>query len=168
MTATPTPAANSYGTAADVAALTGTWTDDGEYTAATNPTLAIVVGWIDQVSALINTVLAAAGFAIPVTNADAKLALKSYVAQVVGDLCHAANSSGRFFTERILERGLSPMALIRREILDYITQNADGLAALGAARAGDTASAPPYSSCKRAQSSRSSGSDWTTLPGSAA
>lgn len=136
--ADPTPGANSYGTAAHVAALTPVYTASGSYTTSTNPTLATVVSWIDQVSALMNTNLAAAGFVIPVTQADAKLTLEAYVEQAVADLCHAAHAAGRFFTEHNLRAGRSPMAIIRSEITEWVTENSSGLQALGATRTNET------------------------------
>ena len=134
-----TVGANSYGTAADVAALSDVYTISNAYTTATIPTLAQVEGWIDQVSAIMNASLAAQGFTIPVSQADSVLAIKSYVVQAVTDLAHAANSAGRFFSDRALQAGTSPMAAVRKEILDWVLTFADGLEALGAARSGDTA-----------------------------
>ena len=140
----PTPAANSYGTAPGVAALTTVFTSSGSFVdsttgvTATLPTLTSVVSWIDEVSAIVNTALAAQGFTIPVSNATAVLSLQNLVQQYVSDLCHAANTSGRFFTERALERGVSAMTTIRREIYAWVEENASGLEALGAARGGET------------------------------
>jgi hypothetical protein len=128
--------ANSYGTAAQVAALTPRYTKAGEFKAdgTTNPTLATVEGWIDSASATINVCLAAAGFSIPVTQADAKAAVAQVVVEAVADLCHYANSSGRFYTERALERGVAPMKVLRQEMADWVEAQADGLELLGAAR----------------------------------
>lgn len=133
-----TTGANSYGSAADVAALTNLYTITGAYTTATIPTLVQVEGWIDQVSAIMNTALAAQGFLIPVTQADAVLAIKSYVIEAVTDLAHAANSAGRYYTDAALQRGDSPMAGVRRAILSWVEMFASGLGALGASRAGET------------------------------
>lgn len=129
-----TVGANSYGTAAGVAAFTNRWTASGSYTTSTRPTLAQVEAWIDQVSATLNVALAGAGFSIPVTNADAKLSLIAVVEAAVADLCHAANSSGRFFTDRALERGVSPIRTIRQEMSMWVEEQADGLEMLGATR----------------------------------
>jgi hypothetical protein len=129
-----TPGANSYGTAAGVAALSRVWTNNGSYDANTNPTVTTVESWIDSVSAIMNTSLASEGFSIPVSQADSKLAITTFVEQAVADLCQAANSSGRFFTERALERGVSPMASIRKEIDDWVQLAAPGMEALGASR----------------------------------
>jgi hypothetical protein len=134
----PISPSNSYGSAAGVASLTKVFTNAGSFDTTTLPTLANVVSWIDEVSAIVNTALAAQGFTIPVSNATAILALQNLVQQYVSDLCHAANTSGRFFTERALERGVSAMTTIRKEIYAWVEDNASGLENLGAARAGKT------------------------------
>jgi len=133
-----TTGANSYGSAADVAALTSLYTISGAYTTATIPTLANVEAWIDQVSAIMNSALAAQGFVIPVTQADAVLAIKSFVIEAVTDLSHAANSAGRYYTDTALQRGDSPMSGVRRGILSWVEMFASGLGELGAARSGET------------------------------
>lgn len=129
---------NSYGTPADVAALTELYTASGVYSTATIPTLAQVEGWINQISALINAALAGQGFTIPITQPDSRLAIASYVAQAASDLAHASNNAGRFFTDTALSRGVSPMAAIRKEILDWVETFSDGLSALGADRTSTT------------------------------
>lgn len=127
--------ANSYGSTAGVAAYTSAYTNSGAYDATTQPTLTQVEGWIDEVSGIANTALKSLGFAIPVTQADAKLALQGVVNQQVADLCHAAHSSGRFFSERALNSRLSSMGMIRNELVDFVQMNAAGWEALGAGRA---------------------------------
>lgn len=137
----PTPGTKSYGTAAHVAALVPVYTTSSVFSTATNPTLANVVSWIDQISALLNIALAGSGFTIPVTNADAVLILQAWVEQAAADLCAYANSAGRFFTEKALERGISPMASIRREVNDWIVSITPSLIAAGVAHtAGDLSS----------------------------
>jgi hypothetical protein len=126
---------NSYGSAAQVAALTRRYTTNGVYDGTTNPTLTTVEGWIDSASATINVGLAAAGFTIPITQADAKAAIAQVVVEAVADLCHYANSSGRFYTERALERGIAPMKVLRQEMAGWVEEQADGLELLGAGRA---------------------------------
>src|SRR5512133_1706812 len=128
------PGANSYGTAAQVAALTMRYTNAGAYDGTTNPTLTVVESWIDSVSATLNVALAGAGFAIPVVQADAKAALAQVVVEAVADLAHSVHSAGRFFTERSLARGDSPMRVIRKEMSDWVDAQADGLESLGAVR----------------------------------
>lgn len=131
--------ANSYGTAADIQALTNAYLNAANaYDTTTIPTLAQVESWIDQISGIVNTALAAQGFSIPVTQADAVLAIKSFVVECVVDLAHAANMAGRYFTQQALERGVTPMASIRKMAADWIVSFADGLESLGAVRTGDT------------------------------
>jgi hypothetical protein len=124
----------SYGSLTDIEALTRVYTNDGKFDASSNPARTQVESFVDQVSALVNVSLAAQGFAVPVTNATAKRAIDSIVNQLVSDLAHAANSSGRFFTERSLTGGLSIWAQIRRDIEDWVVQSAGGFSALGVSR----------------------------------
>ena len=130
---------NSYGTVADVAALTRRYTTNGAYDISTNPALSTVEGWIDRVSATLDILLAEAGFVIPVTQATAKSSLAGIVVEAVADLCHAANTAGRFFTERMLERGKSPMQIIRTEMADWVQEHATGLEAVGVPKGGGAA-----------------------------
>jgi hypothetical protein len=131
--------ANSYGSAADVAALTNSYLNaSNAYDTTTIPTLAQVEGWIDQVSGIMNAALAGQGFTVPVTQADAVLAIKSIIVESVADLSHAANLAGRYFTNSAQERGITAMSAIRKQILEWVESFASGLEALGVARAGET------------------------------
>lgn len=123
--------ANSYGTVTEVQALTPRY---GTYTTTTRPTLAQVENWIDKASATLNVILAGSGFAIPIVQADAKSACAQVIVEAVADLCHAANSAGRFYTERALERGVSPLKVLRQEMQEWVEDNATGLENLGATR----------------------------------
>lgn len=129
--------ANSYGSTGDVAGRSpGPYVDASThlFTTSTNPTLATVETYIDEISAVMNVALAGAGFAIPVTQADAKKAIASCTNDLAADMASASNSAGRFFTERALNGGLSVMAQIRKDIKQWVDDNAFGLAALGATR----------------------------------
>ena len=128
------PSTRSYGTAAMVAALSRRYTNAGTYDSTTNPTITQVETWIDQMSGTVNILLAENGFVIPVAQADAVLALQAVVVEAVSDLCRAANSAGRFFTDRALERGVAPMKIIRQEMADWIGEHAEGFEAIGAGR----------------------------------
>ena len=125
---------NSYGSVAEVQALTARYLSSGAFTTATRPTLAQVETWIDNASATLNVMLAKAGFSIPIADTDAKAACGQIVVEVVVDMCHAANSTGRFFTERALEKGLSPMKVLRQDMADWVEAMAAGLELLGATR----------------------------------
>jgi hypothetical protein len=124
--------AHSYGAAADVAALTRRFTNAGSYDTTTTPTLTQVEGWIDQISAILNVLLAEQGFAIPITDADIVLMLKNFVTTQVADLCNYANSAGRFFSEKGLKTG--PWSAIQKEAAEFIEQHAAGIENLGATR----------------------------------
>ena len=126
--------ANSYGSVDEVEAMTGRYLRDHAYDSSTRPTLKQVETFIDNASATLNVMLAKAGFVIPISQASAKAACGQLVVEVVVDLCHAANSTGRFFTERALERGIAPMVVLRREMADWVAEMAPGLELLGAAR----------------------------------
>ena len=130
--------ANSYGSAAGVGVYVTLYTNNGVFDTTTNPTIATVESWLDEVSAIANTALASNGFSVPLTQADAVLSLQGIINQHVADLCHAMHSTGRFFTDRALSFGMSPMNVIRKELLDWVISNAAGLEALGATR-GDSA-----------------------------
>ena len=130
--------ANSYGSVTDVAALCRVYTNAGAFDTTTVPTLANVESFIDQISAIVNTALAAQGFTTPITQADAKRACDSTVNQIASDLAHAANSAGRFFSERALTGGLSVMATIRKDIADWVADSATGFTELGVARRVDS------------------------------
>ncbi len=127
----------SYGSASGVAGFARAWTDNGSFidpTAlvnGTNPTLAQVEEWLDQISTLVDLALGSEGFTIPVTQEDAIKALDMMVNALVSDMCHAANSSGRFFSERLLESGKSQMAIINADVLNWVVSHTDGLVAIG-------------------------------------
>lgn len=127
----------AYGNPAGVAALArvhtdnGSFTDPDAYTAGTNPTLTQVEDWLDEVSVLADLALASEGFTVPVIQITAIKALDIMVNALVSDLVHAANSSGRFFTDRLLETGKSPMAIINADIQDWVIKKTDGLVAMG-------------------------------------
>jgi hypothetical protein len=124
----------SYGTEAGVAALSGFYTTNGAFTASTNPTLATVTGWLAQVSSMVNVALATSGFATPITDADVTPAIDGFVNSMVADLVRAANSTGRFFTERAQEYGVNPMKVINNDVRAWVDANAAGLVAIGASR----------------------------------
>jgi hypothetical protein len=131
-----------YGTQEQVATMASTWTNDGiwedlniEYpgsNTASNPSLTEVEDWLDQVSAQFNIALGSHAFVPPidpVISPNAYKAVSQYVVQLVADLCAFKNSSGRYFTEKLMERGITPMAAILKDMNNWIEMNADGLVA---------------------------------------
>lgn len=126
--------ANSYGSADGVAAYVRSLTGAGSFTTSTVPTLAQVESWLDEVSAIANTGMKAAGFTIPLTQSDAVMSLRGMINQYVAQLAELSRGQGRFSSEKAQNSSLSPMGMIRKELLDFISINADGWEALGAAR----------------------------------
>lgn len=124
--------------------MTPRYTTAGAFGEGTRPTLAQVEHWIDACSATLNVMLAKAGFQIPITQSDAQAACAQIVVECVSDLVHAANSAGRFYTERALERGLAPMKVLRQDMASWVEEQAAGLAALGAAMTSPSASQVAY------------------------
>ena len=125
---------NSYGSVAEVAALVGRYTASGSFSDSTRPTSTQVEKLIDRVSGLVNVLLAEQGFAIPVSQADAKLALDDFVVEQAVQLCHAANGAGPYAPGSESLRGQSPMKVIMREAEGFIGEHAVGLEFLGATR----------------------------------
>jgi hypothetical protein len=126
----------AYGALTDVAALSATYTTAGVYSTTTNPKAAQVELWLTDVSDLLDLALAQHRFTIPIDTGLANYVkitniLSNVVVPLVADLCHASNSSGRFFTQKAVEWGLSPMKVITKDINTWVEANADGLVALG-------------------------------------
>lgn len=136
----------AYGDTARVAALCQMWTRDGEWydpvaydlgppeiaeVIGTNPTLTQVSAWLTQTSAMMDLAMSDVGFIVPVLVPAAIAAIGPYIEGLTADLCHAANSSGRFFTERIIERGMSVMIVVQQNINGWVKDNTQGLKNLG-------------------------------------
>ncbi|MDH5607473.1 MAG: hypothetical protein OEY93_11375 [Anaerolineae bacterium] len=126
---------NSYGDAGGVGALAPRWSGAGnDFSATTRPTLDTVESEIDQVSAVLNVLLAEIGFSIPVTQADAKLLLDKFVNAQVAAIVEGINGAGRYALYGEEDGLSSPLALVMREAWDFIEAHAVGLARLGAGR----------------------------------
>lgn len=126
--------ANSYGSLEGVAAMSTLYTDRGSFNGNTHPSDETVVTWINQISGFMNIALADNGFAVPITQVDAKQALDAVLNQYVADMVMASNSAGRFFTDKFLEKGLTPLVQIGKDINDWVVTNGGGIEGLGAVR----------------------------------
>lgn len=126
---------NSYATAAKVADEVPRYTDTStrEFTASTRPSESQVESYIDRISGVLNLYLAKEDFVIPITQSDAVLACEAIVIDSVVDMCHAANSAGRFYRDKNL-RGEPPFRILRKEISEWVEENATGFERLGATR----------------------------------
>jgi len=138
VTSVVVPTLSPYGTSDAVAALASTWTDNGRWTADTQPTIAQVEAWLVQVSGMMNLALQAHGFDTPIIAIGAVEPIDMVVESVVADLCHAANSQGRFYTERMIEHGISPITVINRQINTWVEEFASGFSKLLVTRHSDT------------------------------
>lgn len=137
------PGASSYGTLAQVAALTPKFASRaGTFDDATRPTGAQVAAYIDQVSSIINALLAQNGFSIPVTDADATPAIILFVTSEVAAIVEGINGSGRFGPTVAGRRGgrKSRLQLIMEDAKEFIEIAAIGMERMGATRAQNVAS----------------------------
>ena len=89
--------ANSYGSTAGVAILAKQYTNgSNDFDSGTKPTITMVEGWIDEVSAIINVVMTNNGLSVPVTDANKALMLDFFVQSEVAALVYAHHGQGRF------------------------------------------------------------------------
>lgn len=125
----------AYGTVAGVGALNALWSDSGSFTAATTPTSAQVTSWLDKVSAMVDTALADEGFTVPVVLTAVIKELDLLVEGIVSDLVDAAHRTGRFYSENILTRGLSPFITIDKEVHAWVQRKSVGFENQGVPKA---------------------------------
>lgn len=127
--------ANSYGSVAGVGVLVPRWSGAaGDFADTTRPTATTVEGWIDEVSAILNSVLAQNGFTVPVTQSDALLMLGSFVNEEAAAIVEGINGAGRFGPTGKKPGKQGRFALMLADVEGFIGANARGLEQLGAAR----------------------------------
>ena len=127
--------ANSYGSTSGVAVLVPRYANtSGIFDGTTRPVLATVEGLIDQVSGICNSMLATAGFSIPVDQSDCVLSLDFFVNQEVAAVVEGINGSGRFGPTTKSEGGKGRFALIMDDVKAFIESNAEGFERMGADR----------------------------------
>ena len=136
--------ANSYGSATGVVAFVPNYGSGGAFTTGTRPTLAQVEGWIDSVSGILNSILAEAGFTIPVTNDDVKDALDFFINQEVASICEGVNGSGRFGPTSKAVGKQGRFSLMLEDVKTFVEGNKAGFERLGAERAYDVTSSIAY------------------------
>lgn len=122
-----------YGTVADVAAKATPYTDNGEWVdpnpdydiRGTNPTLATVTIWLDNISAQMDVALGTSWFVTPVSQAEdpqAYKAIAEYVCLLVADQCYLVNGT---------DRQVASAGRTLESLTNWVAKNADGLIALG-------------------------------------
>lgn len=122
-----------YGSVPDVASLTKKYTNSGSFDGTTNPTTTQIGTMLTWLSATINVLLAGKGFVVPVVSTVVKPMLDGIVVGYAKDLVEAANSAGRFFTDKNL-RGGNPFTIINKELAMWIDSQAKGIDEAGADR----------------------------------
>jgi hypothetical protein len=128
---------NSYGSVGGVAGRAPRYADQfGHFTTITRPTLTTVESWVDQVSGLVNSILAQNRFDVPVTQSDVALLLAGFVEDEVAAMVEGANGSGRFGPTAGREDGRSRWEIIISEVAKFVNNNAAGFEAMGASRSG--------------------------------
>jgi len=129
-------ATNSYGSTAGIAAITPRRSNgSGDFDGTTNPTEPVLVTWIDQISAEINTLFADEGFDIPIEQADCVLVIDKFVNTTAAAMVEGVNGSGRFGpTTKDKRAGKSRHTLLAESIMNFVEEKARGFEALGATR----------------------------------
>jgi hypothetical protein len=122
---------NSYGTAAGVAALRPIYTKAGAFDTTTNPALATVENLVDQVSAMLNSMLSSAGFTVPVTQSDAVLMLTMFVEAEVADVVDGIRGVGKFGPADKKTAGTSRFTLLLDDVSAFVKGNKIGLQRMG-------------------------------------
>jgi len=135
----------AYGSLAGVAALVPRHTDGGVFTENTRPTAAQVTNWLDQLSAFVDTALAAQGFTTPVTATQVLPALAFFVNEEAASMSEAANGHGRFGPSA-KKPGKGRFTAIFDDIADFVENNAAGFENMGAARPNNVVGAIGYRS----------------------
>lgn len=138
--------ANSYGDTSEIAALCERFANASKiFDTTTRPTLAMVESFTDQVSGVVNAMLAEEGFVtLPITQADAKLALDFFVNQEVAAIVEGMNGLGRFGPTTKSGGSKGRFAIIVEDVEAFIKVYAVGLERLGVARSYSVASGIGY------------------------
>src|SRR3972149_2434748 len=132
--------ANSYGSIAGVQALVPNY----NLTSGTRPTIAQAESWIDSISGILNSILAEAGFTVPVTDDDVKDALDFFINQEVASICEGVNGSGRFGPTSKAVGKQGRFSLMLEDVKAFVEGNKAGFERLGAERSYDVTSSIAY------------------------
>jgi len=133
--------AGSYGAIATVAALVPRHASKaGNFDDVTNPTGVQAATFLDQVSAIIDTVLEANGFTTPVTVAKAKRILDIFADQEVASIVEGIHGAGRFGPAVGRGTAKGRWSVVMTDVIEFITKMAVGLEKLGVPRPRDLSS----------------------------
>ena len=132
--------ANSYGTVAEVVALTRIYLKgQATYSTTTLPTQTEVEGFIDKVSGVLNLALAAGGFTTPVTQTDAAFACDAWVVGMAAAWVEASQPTAAFGQQTNPRAAL--LAKLSEKASTFVKENTVGFAVLGVAQTGDDSNA---------------------------
>ncbi len=138
------PNENSYGDLEGVGALTPKFSGAAsDFAETTRPTDDFVVKWIDQISSLVNSILARAGFTTPIDQVNAVDVTRQcafFVEQEVASIVEGLNGFGRFGPTAKKGGAKGRFALLVEDVEAFIEANAIGFERLGATRAEGQAS----------------------------
>ncbi len=133
------PDEGSYGTIDGIAALVPRHVNvGGTFDATTRPTRDQLVGIVDQVSGVLDAILAQNGFVTPVTGPERALRMLAFfVHEECADIVAGINGSGRFGPNSKQAGGRSRSSIILNDVRQFVESQAVGLEAIGAARERD-------------------------------
>ena len=135
------PDGNSYGDLEGVGALVPNYSGlESNFEDTTRPTDDFVIKFIDQVSALVNSILARVGFTIPATQDDVRRQCAFFVEQEVASIVEGLNGFGRFGPTTKREGPRGRFALMVEDVEAFIEANAIGFERLGETRSSGQAS----------------------------
>jgi hypothetical protein len=127
--------ANSYGDTSEIAAQVPKHAGTaGTFSTTTRPTLLGLESIVDQLSAIINAMLADAGFQIPISQADAKLMLDMFVNQEAAEIVRGINGYGRFGPTPGKQKPIGWWAVMSGDVEAFINKFMAGIERLGATR----------------------------------
>lgn len=137
-----------YGSLAGVGALVPVHSgNEHNFDTTTTPTSTEVTTFLDQISGMINSILAEFGFATPITTpSDVKNTLDGFVNQEVAAIIMGIKGSGRFgpSSKSLQSRGF--VGMLHDDVREFIEGNKTGFELLGASRSRATAEAIGYRS----------------------
>lgn len=125
-----------YGTTTGVGALVPMFSGASQdFTDTTRPTEAQVTLLLTQISGMVNSILAQAGFSTPIaTPTDVNAALDAFVESMVADVVLGINGSGRFGPKSKQLEKSSRWDLILQDVTAFVEGNSVGWERLGATR----------------------------------
>lgn len=124
----------SYGSTTNVAARTPRYAGTGGvFTTTTRPTLLQIEMFIDEVSGLVNSILAQNGFITPISQSIVLDMLGMFVEDEVASIAEGINGSGRFGPTTNNPTG-SRFKIIMTDVQTFVEMNAAGMEKLGSLR----------------------------------